>query len=135
MYLTKRMDIAGGIEKIGLSIIRERELTAVGITLSDTEIYYIPVSGFVTESYLADRLSDVVSVASNRNIASANIKDYLDIFEKDKINGYPLVSEKAFIDTAIAAYLLHPRNESYDYESSWKRVFIINISFKNRTSG
>ena len=69
----KATDIAGGIEKIGLSIVRESELTAVGITLSDTEIYYIPVSGFVTESYLADRLSDVVSVASNRNIASANI--------------------------------------------------------------
>ena len=41
------MDIAGGIEKIGLSIVRESELAAVGITLSDTEIYYIPVSGFV----------------------------------------------------------------------------------------
>ena len=80
----KAMDIAGGIEKIGLSIVRESELAAVGITLSDTEIYYIPVSGFVTESYLADRLSDVVSVASNRNIASANIKDYLDIFEKTR---------------------------------------------------
>ncbi|MFQ8900674.1 MAG: hypothetical protein ACLR7D_00780 [Lachnospira eligens] len=53
----KAMDIAGGIEKIGLSIVRESELAAVGITLSDTEIYYIPVSGFVTESYLADRLS------------------------------------------------------------------------------
>ena len=72
------------LKKIGLSIVRESELTAVGITLSDTEIYYIPVSGFVTESYLADRLSDVVSVASNRNIASANIKDYLDIFEKTR---------------------------------------------------
>lgn len=37
----KAVDIAGGIEKIGLSIVRENELTAVGITLSDTEIYYI----------------------------------------------------------------------------------------------
>ena len=105
----KAMDIAGGIEKIGLSIVRESELTAVGITLSDTEIYYIPVSGFVTESYLADRLSDVVSVASNRNIASANIKDYLDIFEKDKINGYPLVSEKAFIAVSYT-HLTLPTN-------------------------
>ena len=80
----KAMDIAGGIEKIGLSIVRESELAAVGITLSDTEIYYIPVSGFVTESYLADRLSDVVSVASNRNIASANIKDYLVYLKKTR---------------------------------------------------
>ena len=35
----KAMDIAGGIEKIGLSIVRESELTAVGITLSDTVLY------------------------------------------------------------------------------------------------
>ena len=131
----KAVDIAGGIEKIGLSIVRERELTAVGITLSDTEIYYIPVSGFVTESYLADRLSDVVSVASNRNIASANIKDYLDIFEKDKINGYPLVSEKAFIDTAIAAYLLHPRNESYDYESLGREFLSLTYPSKTELLG
>ena len=131
----KAMDIAGGIEKIGLSIIRESELTAVGITLSDTEIYYIPVSGFVTESYLADRLSDVVSVASNRNIASANIKDYLDIFEKDKINGYPLVSEKAFIDTAIAAYLLHPSNESYDYESLGREFLSLTYPSKTELLG
>ena len=41
----KAVDIADGIEKIGLSIVRESELAAVGITLSDTEIYYIPVSG------------------------------------------------------------------------------------------
>ena len=131
----KAMDIAGGIEKIGLSIVRESELTAVGITLSDTEIYYIPVSGFVTESYLADRLSDVVSVASNRNIASANIKDYLDIFEKDKINGYPLVSEKAFIDTAIAAYLLHPSNESYDYESLGREFLSLTYPSKTELLG
>ena len=131
----KAMNIAGGIEKIGLSIVRESELTAVGITLSDTEIYYIPVSGFVTESYLADRLSDVVSVASNRNIASANIKDYLDIFEKDKINGYPLVSEKAFIDTAIAAYLLHPSNESYDYESLGREFLSLTYPSKTELLG
>ena len=131
----KAMDIADGIEKIGLSIVRESELTAVGITLSDTEIYYIPVSGFVTESYLADRLSDVVSVASNRNIASANIKDYLDIFEKDKINGYPLVSEKAFIDTAIAAYLLHPSNESYDYESLGREFLSLTYPSKTELLG
>ena len=131
----KAAQIADGIEKIGLSIIRENELTAVGITLSDTEIYYIPVSGFVTENYLIERLLDVVSKASHRNIASANIKDYLDIFEKDKINGYPLVSEKAFIDTAIAAYLLHPSNESYDYESLGREFLSLTYRSEERRVG
>ena len=131
----KAADIADRIEKIGLSIIRENELTADGITLSDTEIYYIPVSGFVTESYLTERLLDVVSKASDRNIASANIKDYLDIFEKDKINGYPLVSEKAFIDTAIAAYLLHPSNESYDYESLGREFLSLTYPSKTELLG
>lgn len=131
----KAAQIADGIEKIGLSIIRENELTAVGITLSDTEIYYIPVSGFVTENYLIERLLDVVSKASHRNIASANIKDYLDIFEKDKINGYPLVSEKAFIDTAIAAYLLHPSNESYDYETLGREFLSLTYPSKTELLG
>ena len=74
-------------------------------------------------------------MASNRNIASANIKDYLDIFEKDKINGYPLVSEKAFIDTAIAAYLLHPRNESYDYESLGREFLSLTYPSKTELLG
>lgn len=127
----KALKQADGIEKIGLSVIREKELVAVGITLSDTEIYYIPVSGFVTEAYLSERLTDVVCRASQRNIASANIKDYLDVFKKDAPEGYPSVSEKVFVDTAIAAYLLHPGNESYDYETLGREF--LSLTFPSKT--
>lgn len=116
--------------KVGLSVIRQKELIAVGLALSETDIYYIPVSGFITDSYLVSRLSEVINKSSNRNVASANIKDYLDLFV-DNNSDYPQFDQKAFIDTAIAAYLIHPSNDKYDYEALGREF--LSLTFPSRS--
>lgn len=116
--------------KVGLSVIRQKELIAVGLALSETDIYYIPVSGFITGSYLVSRLSEVINKSSNRNVASANIKGYLDLFV-DNNSDYPQFDQKSFIDTAIAAYLIHPSNDKYDYEALGREF--LSLTFPSRS--
>lgn len=116
--------------KVGLSVIRQKELIAVGLALSETDIYYIPVSGFITDSYLVSRLSEVINKSSNRNVASANIKGYLDLFV-DNNSDYPQFDQKSFIDTAIAAYLIHPSNDKYDYEALGREF--LSLTFPSRS--
>ena len=62
----------------------------------------------------------LIKCSDNRNIVIDNLKDYLYIFDNytDENNDDSLeVSEQAFMDIAIAAYLIHPNNERYDYEA------------------
>ena len=62
----------------------------------------------------------LIKCSDNRNVVIDNLKDYLYIFDnyKDGNNDDSLeVSEQAFMDIAIAAYLIHPNNERYDYEA------------------
>ena len=107
-------------KKIGLGIIAEDELLGVSISYSDEDIYYIPAGGFITSDYLKDKLMILIKCSDNRNVVIDNLKDYLYIFDnyKDGNNDDSLeVSEQAFMDIAIAAYLIHPNNERYDYEA------------------
>lgn len=107
-------------KKIGLGIIAEDELLGVSISYSDEDIYYIPAGGFITSDYLKDKLMILIKCSDNRNIVIDNLKDYLYIFDNytDGNNDDSLeVSEQAFMDIAIAAYLIHPNNERYDYEA------------------
>ena len=46
-----------------------------------------------------------------------------------------LFQKKAFIDTAIAAYLLHPSNESYDYESLGREFLSLTYPSKTELLG
>lgn len=108
----RAVQIAHHGEYIGIFLVADESLMAVSFALSDKEVYYIPVFGFVTEEYLRNKLIDLTKVCSKRNLVIANLKDYLGIFEGDNP-----ISEKSFFDIAVASYLIHPSNEKYDYES------------------
>lgn len=46
-----------------------------------------------------------------------------------------LFQKNAFIDTAIAAYLLHPSNESYDYETLGREFLSLTYPSKTELLG
>ncbi|MGN0317294.1 MAG: DNA polymerase I [Lachnospira sp.] len=102
---------------IGLCTESEGACFAVALTLSDKEIFYIPAQGFITEEYLKGKLVEISNAAADRKVSFDNLKDSLNVFDSDKENGYPLVTEKKFIDPAIAAYLIHPNNDQYNCET------------------
>lgn len=98
----------------------EGRLYGVSITLNPENIYYIPVSGFVTEEYLSDKLTRLAGECKNPQIVMMNLKENLDIFmgdSNDNLEKNLPVTYNSFIDIGIAAYLLNPNNEDYTFDT------------------
>lgn len=116
-------------KRVGLSIMAEQELYAIALALSDEEIYYIPVYGFVLANYLIEKTVALISASANRALVIDNLKDYLHIFE-----GYD-IDEHSFMDIAVAAYLIHPNNDRYDYEALSKEYLSMLVMSRQELIG
>ena len=95
-------------------------LYGISLAVSPEKTAYIPVSGFVTQEYLTDKLSELVHQCPSRQIAVMALKEKLDLFRNcpgDSKDTRLKVSQDKFIDTAIAAYLLNPTNQEYTYDT------------------
>ena len=95
-------------------------LYGIALAVSPEKTAYIPVSGFVTQEYLTDKLSELVQQCPSRQIAVMALKEKLDLFRNcpgDSKDTRLKVSQDQFIDTAIAAYLLNPTNQEYTYDT------------------
>mgnify|MGYP000643357180 FL=1 len=95
-------------------------LYGISLAVSPEKTAYIPVSGFVTQEYLTDKLSELVQQCPSRQIAVMALKEKLDLFRNcpgDSKDTRLKVSQDKFIDTAIAAYLLNPTNQEYTYDT------------------
>ena len=114
---------------VGLSIMAEQELYAIALALSDEEIYYIPVYGFVLANYLIEKTVALINASANRALVIDNLKDYLHIFE-----GYD-IDEHSFMDIAVAAYLIHPNNDRYDYEALSKEYLSMLVMSRQELIG
>ena len=116
-------------KRVGLSIMAEQELYAIALALSDEEIYYIPVYGFVLANYLIEKTVALINASANRALVIDNLKDYLHIFE-----GYD-IDEHSFMDIAVAAYLIHPNNDRYDYEALSKEYLSMLVMSRQELIG
>lgn len=116
-------------KRVGLSIMAEQELYAIALALNDEEIYYIPVYGFVLANYLIEKTVALISASANRALVIDNLKDYLHIFE-----GYD-IDEHSFMDIAVAAYLIHPNNDRYDYEALSKEYLSMLVMSRQELIG
>lgn len=116
-------------KRVGLSIMAEQELYAIALALNDEEIYYIPVYGFVLADYLIEKTVALINASANRALVIDNLKDYLHIFE-----GYD-IDEHSFMDIAVAAYLIHPNNDRYDYEALSKEYLSMLVMSRQELIG
>lgn len=125
--------------KVGLSIISDKNLYGVSLSYSEEDIYYIPVGGFVLEDYLRGKIVELSQMSSERNIIIDNLKDSLSIFERDDSYNsntfYSEISEKSFADMAVAAYLIHPNNERYDFEALSREYLGITLPSRSELIG
>lgn len=110
----------------GLSVLRDgrgaEDCAGIALALSEKEIYFIPCQGFITQQYLAGKLSDL-----NRNklckLFACNIKQLYDMIEQgdpeETIGGDGLAAyrERKYFDILLAAYLLNPLKNDYDTET------------------
>ena len=107
-------------ELCGFSVMVEDDINyGVSLTFSENEIYFVPMAGFVSSDYLNDKLTEMADIClknNKRQLVTINLKDNLSIF-RDPDKNTLKVSQEVFYDVALAAYLINPNNESYEYDS------------------
>lgn len=131
----KAVEYVGSSKDIGLSVLCEDNVNlGVSVAFSEQEIYYIPAAGFVSSDYLTDKVSGVANKCSGRHIFVSNLKKYLSLFRKEG-STYTTVDEKSFFDVCIAAYLLHPNNENYDFDSLARDYLGATVASRDELSG
>lgn len=97
-----------GKERVGFFFLKERntkEFVGVALSWSETEIFFFPAEGFMTESYLAGKMEEV---SAQTRIVTFDIK-----------NQYAYLSQAStekYFDVLIAAYLLNPLKNDYEIE-------------------
>lgn len=91
----------------------------VSLALSEEQIYYIPMAGFMGNDYLNDKMSELAKSAekdSAGRLITANLKEILDIFKETDSNRLR-THEQSFVDVSLGAYLLNPNSENYEYDN------------------
>ena len=101
---------ASGKARVAFEIVRNEEETGVSLAFSEKEVYYFPVGGFLTESYLFGKISEMTD-----KVALCAVSDVKKIMKDIRVN----VKEHLF-DVEIAAYLVNPLLGSYAHEDLGK---------------
>jgi DNA polymerase-1 len=123
----------GGI--IGLSILHEHEeIYGIAMTLSDKETSFVPVAGFISSSYLIDQIVLLAECCKDRQLISNNIKEFLGFFA---IGGQTQLrlEDDVFVDMGVAAYLINPNNENYEYDSLARDFLGITVNSRSEIIG
>lgn len=139
LIFEKAMAILREEKQIGFSAAYEQgNLYGVSLALDTQQIYFIPVSGFVTLEYLSDKVSALAAACNRPQIAVVNLKKNLGLFRyapNDSTNTQLKVSYQSFIDVGIAAYLLNPNNEEYTYDTIAKDFCGLTLNSKTELLG
>ncbi len=97
---------AGQADNVGAALLWDKEgVYGAGLALSLDEMYYIPVGGMVTASYLSDKLGQL---GDKTVVCSMDVKTMLKHAD--------LRPDAKVFDCGIAAYLLNPLKSTYTYE-------------------
>lgn len=93
-------------------LTQDKDILGISLCLSDDKVYFIPLQGFVSANYIADKMVDIISNGDCEVISTFDIKTQLH-FLKDISNER---IGKVVFDCLIAAYLLNPLKSDYDIE-------------------
>ncbi|NLL72883.1 MAG: DNA polymerase I [Clostridiales bacterium] len=92
---------------VGLQVIAHKDdLLGVSICYDEKKIFFIKVSGMITSDYIEDKIAKLVKDKTSISVIGLKYQlKYLSVDENDKV-----------FDSAIAAYLLNPLTDSYNYD-------------------
>ncbi len=108
---------AAGAAEIGFSVLADREITGLAVSLSEKENYYIPAGGFLSGAYLADAALRIMEGADR--ICVFDLKPILEFADPEK--------RGQFFDARIGAYLLNPLKSAYTYDDIAKEFLGMSI--------
>lgn len=93
-------------EKISTACIKENQFLGITLTFGEGDCYWIPKGGFLTEEFLLDKWNELLQ--NSKKIIFLNLKQNLSFLKKEE--------SKKMVDVGIAAYLLNPLKDTYQYE-------------------
>lgn len=108
---------AKNADNVGIFIYRNKDNFGVSLCFNNDNVYYIGKEGFVTEDYIIEKVRDLVNAKSKLTIL--NIKENNDILENDDV--------ESIFDISIAAYLLNPLQNTYDYDDIAREYLGMNV--------
>lgn len=108
---------AKNADNVGIFIYRNKDNFGVSLCFNNDNVYYIGKEGFVTEDYIIEKVRDLVNAKAKLTIL--NIKENNDILEND--------DAESIFDISIAAYLLNPLQNTYDYDDIAREYLRMNV--------
>lgn len=108
---------AKNADNVGIFIYRNKDNFGVSLCFNNDNVYYIGKEGFVTEDYIIEKVRDLVNAKAKLTIL--NIKENNDILEND--------DAESIFDISIAAYLLNPLQNTYDYDDIAREYLGMNV--------
>lgn len=103
-------EISGG-RTVGLYIGYTENIIAISLCFDEDKVYYIPLEGFITKEYIISKIQEMVK--SDVCSSISDIKENNHILEKTILENE---ENPNIFDVSIAAYLLNPLQNSYDYD-------------------
>ena len=98
-------------QQSGVSLLEgKEEIVGAGLSFGEKQVYYFPVTGFMTESYLIGQLERLFE--AGHGVGTPDIKA---LRKKIKIE-----ERKDIFDLNIACYLLNPLKNTYTYDDAAK---------------
>jgi len=92
-------------KKCSIKFVNDKGMS---IAISSDKVYFIRCEGFINFDYLAGKLEEVKAL-----IVTDNLKEQLSYLNYSNTNSF---SSKNMFDTSVAAYLLNPIIDSYNYD-------------------
>lgn len=108
---------AKNADNVGIFIYRNKDNFGVSLCFNNDNVYYIGKEVFVTEDYIIEKVRDLVKAKAKLTIL--NIKENNDILEND--------DAESIFDISIAAYLLNPLQNTYDYDDIAREYLGMNV--------
>lgn len=116
---------AGKTDRVGFQLIPGLcGIEGLGICFGEEECYAVPVSGFVTEAYLCQKLEELLQGFQKKNQQNGEagktdslpdqIAVVLDL--KTQLKYLSLDYGCPVMDAGVAGYLLNPLKDTYDYD-------------------
>lgn len=107
---------ASEAERVGFQLISGLSgVEGLGICFGEEDCYAIPVSGLVTEAYLCSKLKELIQkLDGQKQKASPYVAAVLDL--KSQLEYLKLDNGSPVMDARVAAYLLNPLKDTYDYD-------------------
>lgn len=97
----------GKDSRLGLQlIIEDKAVSALALALSETECYCITAQGFLTPDYLSSKAGEICGRSSHVTV----------IHLKEQLAFLNITPESQVFDAGVAAYLLNPLKDSYEYQ-------------------